>query len=490
MGRMEVRNLRRAWLGATAAVISGAILIALLIRPDEGGRLSLARLGPPMLLGAACLGALWYVFGLFERQQDHIERQRREIETQHALDTTILAELDEPGVLKEAVTSILRALDAEAAGIVLLDPETKQPRVEEFQIPDRPDTDRERFYSFLRSGGRPNPEWETEFQHLGDAGDPVGYLGAGRFRPCRPFSYSESALLALLKDTVLVALANVRALQAARDAERVKEALERERRVARALTEELLPNIPPRIGPWAFARRYEAQSPDAPVGGDIYDLFPLGPGCWGVLIADVSGKGLAAAKKTAMIKYALRSFAREHQSPARVVTRLNEALCEEPDITEFVTLVYGILYEDGRFVYVNAGHEPPIVRRADGAFEVLGSTGLIVGLQHDTTYEEASVRLLPNDGLLLFTDGLSESRSKGGEDFLDTEGVQRLLEDLRGVPPEELPDRLLESIPGALSDDTALLWIERMLDTRENGHRPRPASARVRPAATAASEAA
>jgi serine phosphatase RsbU (regulator of sigma subunit) len=463
---MDVRNLRRGWLGATAAVVSGAILIALIIRPDEGGRLDFARLGPPVLLAATCLGALWYVFGLFERQEDYIERQRREIATQHALDTAILAELDERGVLAEAVRSVLGAMDAEAAGIVLFDPETHQPRAEEFQIPDRPETDREQFIACVRSGGRPNLEWETRVVPLGEPDAPMGYMGAGRYRPCRPFSHNENGLLGLLKDTVAVALANVRALHAARDAAQVQEALERERRVARALTEGLLPTIPPRIGPWAFARRYEAQSPDAPVGGDIYDLFPLGLDCWGVLIADVSGKGLAAAKKTAMVKYALRSFAREHQSPAKVVTRLNESLCEEPDITEFVTLVYGVLHEDGRFVYANAGHEPPLLRRADGTFESLPSTGLIVGLQSDTDYEEETVYLHPGDGLLLFTDGLSEARTEDDAGFLDTEGVQRLLTTLRGISPEELPDRLLDAVPGILSDDTALLWIERILDSR------------------------
>jgi sigma-B regulation protein RsbU (phosphoserine phosphatase) len=291
-------------------------------------------------------------------------------------------------------------------------------------------------------------------------------------RPTVPFAPSDHALLSALAGTVVVALTNVFALEAARAGERkaqqlaaVQEELRRERRIAQALQEALLPQIPERIGPWLLSRRYEAQSPEAQVGGDIYDLFPLDAGRLGVLIADVSGKGLVAAQKTAMVKYALRSYAREHASPAEVVARLNDALFDEPDLTGFVTLVYGVLSdEDGGFTYASAGHETPLVRRRGGTFEALAPTGIVLGAVRDQEYGEASVVLSAGDGLLLYTDGLTEARPAGG-DFLDVEGLQGILERLRDCPPREMARALLAAVRayagGSLSDDTAVLWIQR-----------------------------
>ncbi len=192
--------------------------------------------------------------------------------------------------------------------------------------------------------------------------------------------------------------------------------------------------MPERAGSFAFSDRYEAQSSEAKVGGDIYDLFPLGEQRWGVVIADVSGKGLAAARKTAMVKYALRSYAREHMAPAAVLTRLNDALFDEPDLTGFVTLVYGVLSGDGAFTYASAGHETPLLRRAGGGgIEPLMPTGMVLGAVRDLEYAEQTVVLRPGDGLLLYTDGLSEARSPAGE-FLDVEGLAGMLAAYQDCP--------------------------------------------------------
>jgi serine phosphatase RsbU (regulator of sigma subunit) len=461
---MDLKRLRWATLGITLALVSVAIWLVFLLIPNDPNDPWRLRAIMPVVAAAVVLVTLPYVISLFAQQQERIERLRREIETLHAMDTAIVRELDVPRLLDVAIRRIMRALDAEAAGIVLLPPDPDRPGDEAFSVPDRTEEDQRLFEVLLRGGGRPDLHWEAIVLPLEESGGPVGYIGVARYRPCRNFAPSDHGLLSALGDTVAVALTNARAFEAARRTAKVQADLERERRVASALTEGLLPDIPPRAGRWAFSMKYQPQSPDAPVGGDIYDLFLLGNGRWGVVIADVSGKGLMAARKTAMVKYSLRSYAREHASPARVLEQLNDALFDEPDLTDFVTLIYGVLDESNNtLTYASAGHEPPILRRADGKFETLPPTGVVLGVVRDNTYRDNRVVFRAGDGLLLYTDGLSDARTKDGM-FLNGAGIEQFLTRLSGCPPETMADTLVESVWGnwgsRLNDDTAVMWIE------------------------------
>jgi serine phosphatase RsbU (regulator of sigma subunit) len=450
-------------LGIALALFSVTVWLVFLLIPNNPNDPWRLRTIVPAVAAAAVLVTLPYVTSLFAQQQERIERQKREIDTLHAMDTAIVRELDVPRLLDVAIRRIMRALDAEAAGIVLLDSESQRPGDEAFAVPDRSEEDRRLFEALVRSGGRPDLHWEAIVLPLEESGGPVGYIGVARYRPCRKFTPGDHGLLSALGDTVAVALTNARAFEAARRAAKVQADLERERRVASALTEGLLPDIPLREGPWAFSMKYEPQSADAPVGGDIYDLFHLGSGRWGVVIADVSGKGLVAARKTAMVKYALRSYAREHTSPARVLEHLNDALFDEPDLTDFVTLIYGVLDESNNtFTYASAGHEPPILRRSDGKFETLPPTGVVLGVVRDNSYRDNRVVFRPGDGLLLYTDGLSDARTKDGL-FLNGVGIEQILTRLSDCPPEQMAETLVESVCGGwgsrLKDDTAVMWI-------------------------------
>lgn len=456
-----------------AVILFGIVdLLVLLFTPAS---LRGAALIPPFISGIVAIVLLPFVMTFFERQQARIDRQSREIETLHAMDTAIAREMELPNLLDVAVKKAVLALDAEAGGVVLFEEKTGNLSAEAYTGLSEDDPDRPGFQSLARGGAcREDDAWQTACVPLTwNDGDniphPSGYLIAAKRQPCAPFTPADHALLSALSGTIVVAVANARALEAARDAARVRQELERERRVAEALTEGLLPDFPPQVGSWAFSKRYQPQSNEAQVGGDVYDLFPLGPGGkenrWGVVIADVSGKGLAAARQTASVKYYLRSYAREHASPAEVLARLNDALFDEPVLTGFVTLLYGVLSdEDGSFTYASAGHEPPILRRADGSFETLAPTGLVLGAMREMDYEEASVTFAPGDGLLLYTDGLSEARTPEGQ-FLQIEGVQSVLTRLRGCPPGSVADEVLAAARAyshhRLADDTALVWIER-----------------------------
>jgi serine phosphatase RsbU (regulator of sigma subunit) len=196
------------------------------------------------------------------------------------------------------------------------------------------------------------------------------------------------------------------------------------------------------------------------------------------MIADVSGKGLEAARKTAMVKYALRSYAREHASPARVVTRLNDALCEEVAMTGFVTLVYGVLDANGGFTYASAGHELPFLCRCSRGgesvrdqgrspameIEMLEPTGVVLGADPGQRYQERVAHLGPGDGLLLYTDGLSEARDPESHEFLGVDGLAGIVRAHFGAAPNDFVDgvfaRATAFAGGRLSDDVAMLWVQ------------------------------
>jgi serine phosphatase RsbU (regulator of sigma subunit) len=490
---MDNAKLRLAALGIAFALFGAVDLLVLLLTPaPQRG----AALVPPLVAACVVIVALPALLSLFERQEEHIERQRREIETLHAMDTAIASEMELSRLLDVAVHKTLVALDADACGVALFDARSGKLEAEAYAAPDMTeDAALTAFKSRVRGGAARADDEEFElltapltWSEARAAGQteadrrpasPHGYLVAARRKPRKGFGEQDRRHLDALAGTVVVAVTNAHALAAAREAVRVREELDAERRererdraVAQALTEGLLPEIPPRAGRWAFSMRYLPQSDEAPVGGDVYDLFRLGGHRWGVVIADVSGKGLAAARQTAMVKYALRSYAREHPEPARVLERLNDALFDEPGVTGFVTLLYGVLDErSGTFTYASAGHETPVVRRRSlvpgdpPTFEALSPTGPVLGAIPASDYEEGRVELAAGDGILLFTDGLSEARTEGG-DFLDIDGVQRLLTECRDCAPEAVADSLLTAARaftgGRLADDTAVLWVEFM----------------------------
>ena len=207
---------------------------------------------------------------------------------------------------------------------------------------------------------------------------------------------------------------------------------DRERKIAGTLQQSLLPTVPDLpVDTIEFARKYQAALDESYIGGDFYDLFPLGQHTHGVVMADVSGKGLKAAVQTAMLKYTLRGFALENpDSPSQVLARLNDVLCSPMSSHDgFVTLFYAVLdTRTGEMVYTSAGHEPPLVREAaTGVVRPFAPCdGLALGAMSGVVYEECRDALAPGDLLLLYTDGLTEARADSG-DFLELDGLAALL---------------------------------------------------------------
>jgi serine phosphatase RsbU (regulator of sigma subunit) len=163
------------------------------------------------------------------------------------------------------------------------------------------------------------------------------------------------------------------------------------------------------------------------IGGDYYDFLP-GPqdDSTRIVIADTMGKGLPAGLLMSNVQGALRILADDIQSSAKLIGRLNEWLFRNVPVTKFISLFCLNLKpdSDGEFTYVNAGHCPPILYRADGTIERLQPTGLVLGVAEGFVYKENSSTFHPGDLLLLYTDGVTDAENGKGEMF----GEDRLLD--------------------------------------------------------------
>src|SRR5215210_9073677 len=189
---------------------------------------------------------------------------------------------------------------------------------------------------------------------------------------------------------------------------RERERFEQELRVARRIQQALLPKGLPLLENWDIVPYYQ---PAREVGGDFYDFLPLPEGRVGVIIGDVSGKGIAAALVMANTQSVLRAVSQGSATPGELLAQVNEVLFAYIQSNMFVTCFCGILNpESGRFTYANAGHNPPL-RQHGGKPTDLRATGMPLGLMPGMTYEVKATVLLPGDGVLFYSDGLIEAHN-------------------------------------------------------------------------------
>jgi serine phosphatase RsbU (regulator of sigma subunit)/predicted ester cyclase len=194
---------------------------------------------------------------------------------------------------------------------------------------------------------------------------------------------------------------------------RERERFEQELRVAQRIQQALLPKELPLLDDWDIVPYYQ---PAREVGGDFYDFLTLPDGRMGVIIGDVSGKGIAAALVMANTQSVLRAVARRGNiAPGQVLAEANEVLYAYIPSNMFVTCFCGILNpESGRFTYANAGHNPPLRQHGGNAID-LRATGMPLGLMLGMYYEEKETVLLPGDGVLFYSDGLIEAHNQERE---------------------------------------------------------------------------
>jgi sigma-B regulation protein RsbU (phosphoserine phosphatase) len=245
-----------------------------------------------------------------------------------------------------------------------------------------------------------------------------------------------------------------------------KERIGAELSVATQIQADMLPRIFP-----AFPERKEidifaTMAPAKEVGGDFYDFFLVDDDHLAAVIADVSGKGVPAALFMVIAKTLIKNHAQNRETPAEIFTRVNEQLCEGNDAGLFVTAWMGLLeLSTGNFVYVNAGHNPPLLKRRGGGFEYLKCPpGFVLAGLENVKYRENLLRFQPGDRLFLYTDGVTEATDSSlrlyGEDRLKAE-----LDRLSDRPVRQLLTGIKESIDAFAGeaeqfDDITMLGLE------------------------------
>jgi PAS domain S-box-containing protein len=207
------------------------------------------------------------------------------------------------------------------------------------------------------------------------------------------------------------------------------------------------------------------------VGGDFFDVIPfemvpLRKGSFGILIADVSGKGVPAALFMALSRIVVRVNALWYHEPAKTITSANTIISQDSKAGMFVTLFYGILSEQDRtMTYVNAGHNPPLVYRVQSdLFEELSATGLVMGADEGEKYSQKTVQIDPGDIVVLYTDGITESINSSQEMY----GESRLKSVVRRYatqPAGTILGKILDEVLGFCGsepqfDDITLLVIK------------------------------
>jgi phosphoserine phosphatase RsbU/P len=163
------------------------------------------------------------------------------------------------------------------------------------------------------------------------------------------------------------------------------------------------------------------------VGGDFYDILPLGDGRVVIAVGDVAGKGSPAALLMALLLAMMRTLVDEQLEPAALVTRLNVQICRHAPGSRFITLFYAV-YDaaDGTLTYVNAGHMPPLIARGDDSCYRLSDGGIALGMFEHSTYTAGRVAIAPDDLVAVYSDGITEAENPGGRPF-DEAGLETAL---------------------------------------------------------------
>ena len=190
-------------------------------------------------------------------------------------------------------------------------------------------------------------------------------------------------------------------------------------------------------------------TPAREVGGDFYDYFHIDAEHLGFVMADVSGKGVPAALFMAITRTLLKATALFVASPTVCIRKLNDLLAKENEQMMFVTIFYGVLHlPTGRVQYVNAGHNPPYVLRADGSVQAVPRTGgMAVAVSEDFPYREGTLTLAPHETLFLYTDGITEAFDCDAQEYGDAR-LESVLQGLDGrqLSPAEICNAVLADV--------------------------------------------
>lgn len=298
-------------------------------------------------------------------------------------------------------------------------------------------------------------------------GQCMGVLGVANPADGQAFNETDFSLMTSLAEQAALAVHNMDAMQLLVE----KSKIDVELSLASNIQSMLLPKRDPANDRVDLDACYQ---PARKVGGDLYDHFDLPGGRLGVAIADVSGKGIPASLLMALCQSNLRHLARQHDSPASVLRALNEAVIEEINQDMFITVIYGIVdTQAGTVTLARAGHELPILVRKDAdadRAEVLfvRGEGMAVGMMPGDVFDEAiedcTFTMGRDDLLVLFTDGVTETRNPEGQEF-SAERLAEVVCEAYGRSARDVNGAVIDSLNqfsgngGTTSDDLTLLTV-------------------------------
>ena len=259
------------------------------------------------------------------------------------------------------------------------------------------------------------------------------------------------------------------AVKRGRDIALANDRLTRELETARAIQVRLLPSAEPVLLGFEVAG---ASIPSREIGGDYFDFLAQADGKIGIAIGDVSGKGMPAALLMSNLQASLHGQVLHPSSVSEVVARVNDLMVKSTDSHMFATFFYGLLdVRNASFICTNAGHNPPLLLRADGSLEELKTGGLLLGMIGEQIYKQDSVTLAPGEIILLYTDGITEAVGPSAEEddydaMFGEDALYEVLRRNRHLPAGGIKDAILDAVAAhtsgvAQSDDITLVVIRR-----------------------------
>ena len=292
-------------------------------------------------------------------------------------------------------------------------------------------------------------------------GELVGLLNLGPRLSEQGYSSDDRGLLSRLATQVAPVVRVAQLVREQRARSRERERIEQELRVARLIQQTLLPKELPALPGWQLDAYYQ---PAREVGGDFYDFLTFDDGRLGIVIGDVTDKGVPAALVMATTRSILRSAAQVTVSPGKVLEQTNDLLYPDIPPRMFVTCLYAILDpHSGRLWYANAGHDLPY-RRHDNTVSELRATGMPLGLMPGMSYEEKEATLMPGDRVLFYSDGIVEAHNPEREMFGFPRLMALLQEHLNDTSLSDFLLHQLQAFTGAdweQEDDVTMVTLTR-----------------------------
>ncbi len=286
----------------------------------------------------------------------------------------------------------------------------------------------------------------------------AGILIVGEKTNRMRFTAEDITVLSVLANQAAIAVENIDLHSEMLEKQRIEEDI----KLARDIQTNLLPRSCPRGDRFEFAGY---NLPSREVGGDYYDFIPIADGKIGVVIGDISGKGIPAAILMSNLQATFRVSAVHAASPSEAMRIVNNQIVQTTAVEKFATVFYGV-FDPKRFLfhYTNAGHNCPVYRHIEGGITFLREGGLVVGVMENAQYRSKQIALIPGDTLLFYTDGVTEARNGDDEEFGENRMIAAMERPGNGSA-QSILDSVLDavhdfSVTDSLPDDLTLVVLK------------------------------